>query len=419
MSVLKQLLEGLEKLSGRKVALVEAKIDDYRDLYVNKKQVVSEKEFSFLSSLDKHPYPHLPWLIKQYLKDKSKSGIRELKDAFEEFLVAKSTLVNKDINYYESIIDLRYALDTRESLIKQLDTASGVKKVMKEGNKGLYAIFTKEAAQQYGAGTRWCIAALSGNMFSSYDSHSIFYFFIDGDLEKQGERVYHKIACQVSTAKNPVKDENGNTLKDNSGNIVYKYSVTGVTYWDATDQPSSAPPMNMPDSFVDYIHTHGKDIELIQQFRLAQEKKKEKDEELKQQAAVLQKRVDKARSLQTWLELDKGIPKGFVVKEKEKITHSKIRSLYNLAEVEYLDLKDCTNLVDLGQLRKAKVLIIKNTGLETLGNLEEVTDFLDIRECRNLKSIGKLRNCPEVYIDQGHPMIEDFKKIGAEVVEIA
>lgn len=407
------LVEKLERITKSKVILKESKEDDYRDLYVTRKNLLSEKEFAGLLALDTAPFIYLPWIIKQYSKNKETKGIvKQIKDIVEQFKAMKQNLQNKDINYYETLIDLRYALDTNESLIKKLNNSEGVKKVAEEGNKFLYAIFTKKAAQKYGAGSRWCIAAQNGSMWGNYASNNIFYFYIDNDLEKQGDKTHYKYAIQVPIKTSEVKDKK-------TGETTTTFESSGrPTYWDATDRSHDKPPAGFPSAFSAYISRHSKDSSLIMDFKKTAEIKSKVDRSADLQTSRLKRKITKAQSLQTWLELEQGIPKGFTPIEKEKISNSNIKSLYNLQEVKYLDLTNCTSLKDLGSLHKAETLILKNTALETLGNLEEITEFLDVRMCPNLKDIGKLRSVGEVYIDSNHPLIPQLKTITQNVYEI-
>ncbi len=70
-----------------------------------------------------------------------------------------------------------------------------------------------------------------------------------------------------------------------------------------------------------------------------------------------------------------------------------IKTLGKLEKVGgYLDLRDCTSLIDLGKLeRVGKGLDLRNcTSLTSLGKLKRVGGLLNLEGCYSLKSLGKL-----------------------------
>jgi hypothetical protein len=118
------------------------------------------------------------WLVKSYINGEFKlEDISRIRGDIEKFFKFKSKIENKDLNNYKSIDDLYKAIEPfgdEEELEKSKKAAA---KDLKK-NEVEYLIDTPDfkalipkteaAACKYGAGTKWCTAGESNNMFQYY-----------------------------------------------------------------------------------------------------------------------------------------------------------------------------------------------------------------------------------------------------------
>ena len=130
---------------------------------------------------------YVEWLCRQYIQQKfrleDKNRVIEVLTRFEKI---KNRLEQKDINRY-NFHELQSLMDKHfEEVVLDVDakTVKGAK-VLYNGPLGQLSIpSTKAAACELGAGTKWCTAAKSNNMFAHYNSSGPLYIWKDKSGEK-------------------------------------------------------------------------------------------------------------------------------------------------------------------------------------------------------------------------------------------
>lgn len=110
----------------------------------------------------------------------------EVVELLEKFEKNLNRLKEKDINKY-FLRGLKKALDSlppSKNEVQSVLKTKGALKVFENEKCQIFKILTKEAAQIYGANTKWCISAKSSNYFDEYTNRGVaFYFIMIKDIE--------------------------------------------------------------------------------------------------------------------------------------------------------------------------------------------------------------------------------------------
>lgn len=131
----------------------------------------------------------LPWMVKQVSKG---ADVEHVKSVASRFAKDGSRLPNKDISSYSEIDELESALDAlgaskRSELIQ---AKSGAVKIFEDDACIVLRIDTKEAAQQYGKGTKWCITMQEKQHYETYKASNVLFYYalrkepLGDDLDK-------------------------------------------------------------------------------------------------------------------------------------------------------------------------------------------------------------------------------------------
>ena len=125
---------------------------------------------------------HTQWVLNQY----KKKTIRQedhprIRTALTNFETHKAKLPKRDINQYKSLSEIEDAVQphlgsagSRKQEKRQ--TKSGGADLIHDGPElTVHKLKTKEAACQYGAGTKWCTASRENNMFDYYNKDGPIY----------------------------------------------------------------------------------------------------------------------------------------------------------------------------------------------------------------------------------------------------
>jgi len=122
------------------------------------------------------------WVLELAKKGKwSEADGYETKKALEKFHKAKHILPEdkRDIGKFNSVYDLLKSLPAEKIKSRSETRKKGAEKVY-EDDKWLIVIpHTKEAAQLYGKGTKWCTSAVNENMFEEYYEDADLYININ------------------------------------------------------------------------------------------------------------------------------------------------------------------------------------------------------------------------------------------------
>jgi hypothetical protein len=147
----------------------------------------------------------LPWMIKQVSRGAHEEEVKSVVSRFFEY---EAMLPNKDINSYSKIDDLKSAIDalgpSKRSHLIQIK--SGAVKIFEDKNDLVLRIDTKEAAQQYGKGTKWCITMQDKHYYEEYVENNVLFYYVLKKREK-GDPTLQKVALAViRTDNNSVRE---------------------------------------------------------------------------------------------------------------------------------------------------------------------------------------------------------------------
>lgn len=190
-------VEFLEKTSGKKLQ-DRAKEDTKKEMSAN--EVLKE----LLKADPTKKQDFMVYISNMYLKKEFKlEDVSRIKKELETFLKVKNKLTNKDISSYKTLDQLYDTLapfagasedDLKSNKAKVKDLKSGAKYLINTPDFKIIVPETKEAACFYGANTRWCTAATTGNMFDHYNESGKLYIIIakqDGKDRKFQLHVEH------------------------------------------------------------------------------------------------------------------------------------------------------------------------------------------------------------------------------------
>jgi len=140
----------------------------------------------------------LPWMVKQVSKG---ADVEHVRSVASRFAKDGSRLKNKDINSYSEIDELETALDAlgASKRSETIQAKSGAVKIYEDDACTVLRIDTKEAAQQYGKGTKWCITMEKEQHYETYKSSNVLFYYV---LRKEplGNNL-DKVALAVSRDK--------------------------------------------------------------------------------------------------------------------------------------------------------------------------------------------------------------------------
>lgn len=358
-----------------------AKIDEYRARLVGDgpKQVTGA-QFKKITSLDVPPHPMVPWMVKLFLWLREREGkpnwgkddkdtMKMLETVIKDFKDVRHLLEHKDFNFYDYPTLLAEIADVRVAkLQKEINAIEGAKLMSEIGSKKLYLILTMEAAQKYGAGTRWCISATrSQSMWSSYTTmtsgghKSMFLFVLDTAPRVKDEE---KVAIQVGDIQVPSDDD----LKRGGRNKI----TYNIKFWNMIDNPFSD--YKMPNEFMDIIRDIIASKENFEDYLKLKGEKEKLAGKIKTQAIEAEQLQKKYADPAMYIMDDMNIPKTWennLVSEVDA-RFKKFTSLRNIKHGSILSLGFAEQIT-------------------SLGDLETVCDILDVRGCTNITEYKKLR----------------------------
>jgi len=131
-----------------------------------------------LASSDSTPTKKLlPWMVKQVSKG---ADVEHVRSVASRFAKDGSRLKNKDINSYSEIDELESALDSlgASKRSQEIQAKSGAVKIYEDDACVVLRIDTKEAAQQYGKGTKWCITMSEEQHYEEYKASNVLFYYV-------------------------------------------------------------------------------------------------------------------------------------------------------------------------------------------------------------------------------------------------
>jgi hypothetical protein len=145
----------------------------------------------------------LPWMVKQVSKGADVEHVRSVSSRFAK---DGSRLKNKDINSYSEIDELESALDAlgASKRSETIQAKSGAVKIYEDDACVVLRIDTKEAAQQYGKGTKWCITMEKQQHYEMYKASNVLFYYV---LRKEplGDDLDKVALAVIRDEKNAVK----------------------------------------------------------------------------------------------------------------------------------------------------------------------------------------------------------------------
>jgi hypothetical protein len=201
------------------VLLVEAKADTIKEKWKKKLFAGSSLTDGDVDTIIDHLNDHDPSPTKRYLEWMAKQMAAYVKDeedndggwngdlksdwwaVVERFDKARETMEQKDINAYASVDELRAALAQKpthsKSQLKKQTKLDGAVKLLEDEDHLFIYVTSKDAAVNYGSGTKWCITSKTERHFEKYDERGVrFYFLFQKKRPSTDPR--HKIAYAVS-----------------------------------------------------------------------------------------------------------------------------------------------------------------------------------------------------------------------------
>lgn len=188
----------------------------------------------------------LPWVVKMYSKGEFEyTDLGLVNNYLKDFVEKSHKLEKKDINSYKSLEELNNALkdikDVKGSREAKRDAKSSAEKVYEDDEWVIIAPHTKEAAIQYGKGTKWCTAALNANYFNQYYNKGKLYIIIN----KQNPSEKYQFHFETSSYMD-AKDQEidiSSFLEENPGIRKFfksirdfdKYKYTNWPWFDASE----------------------------------------------------------------------------------------------------------------------------------------------------------------------------------------
>jgi hypothetical protein len=362
--------------------LNESKIDQYKNTFVVDKQIIDQHTFDLFAAADEHPYVMLPWMVKVYsLLKERKNIVKEIINLSKQFKQYKHLLPNKDINYYDySTLLSELAKIKVDSLNKKIEKVEGAELVLDLGTKKLYKIYTMQAAQKYGAATRWCISAtMSQNAWDNYRHSNIFYFLIDS---KPSRKNCEKVAIQV---KKPDFSKRVRNLD--------------ITFWNSIDNEIA---YILPKAMQNYIESNLKNKDYVEQTDQIRKEKEKETRSIKNLIIKAEKEQNTVIDPAFYLKDNLDVPKDMLIRAVDvDLRLTNITSLRNLKIAKDLILLECQNLISLGQL-------------------ERIEHFGDFRGCANLKDFPRLQFVAEAYVDANtsQELKDKLKSVCQDIVEL-
>jgi hypothetical protein len=157
---------------------------------------------------------HTQWILNQYKAGKIRQEDHpRIKEALSNFETHKGKLSpeQRDINQYKSLSDVEDAVEphlgtttTSKRQEKKVIKSEGSDLVHNDEERGVtvHHIKTEQAACSYGAGTKWCTAGKTDNMFNHYNKNGPMFVIQHGGRKYQ----FHNASNQFMDEKdNPVK----------------------------------------------------------------------------------------------------------------------------------------------------------------------------------------------------------------------
>jgi len=157
-----------------------------------------------LASSDSTPTKKLlPWMVKQVSKG---ADVEHVRSVASRFAKDGSRLKNKDINSYSEIDELESVLDAlgASKRSETIQAKSGAVKIYEDDACVVLRIDTKEAAQQYGKGTKWCITMEKQQHYETYKASNVLFYYV---LRKEplGDDLDKVALVMIRDEKNVVK----------------------------------------------------------------------------------------------------------------------------------------------------------------------------------------------------------------------
>jgi len=171
--------------------LLEGRKDEFLSKYKEKFKPEDIKKIFLLSRDLSSNQKFLNFLGKVISPESINDDMVKAKIAIEKFIKYQKNLEVKDINQYDSLKDISYAISKHENKIRrEVKEIDGADVVYEDDRFTVVSPKTHEASCYYGAGSKWCTAAKSSDAhFMSYNRDGKLFYFLD-KKEKSGSRFY-------------------------------------------------------------------------------------------------------------------------------------------------------------------------------------------------------------------------------------
>ena len=170
------------------------------------------------------------WILNLAKQKKWKPGDSvETKDLLSKFNKHQKDLPveQRDINRYTSISELYNTLKPYLGIKSRSERKSGAEKVYEDNEWLIIIPHTEEAACYYGANTKWCTAAMKGNMFDYYNGKGLLYINVYKPRNEKYQFHFEERQFMDEEDK-PIQP---NTLPWTEGALAYYKSINKDVYF--------------------------------------------------------------------------------------------------------------------------------------------------------------------------------------------
>ena len=178
-----------------------SEIASLKDVYEKYYSGISYDDFDIIVHMDPTSGPdkmgkYSKWLLTIYQKGAfTPQNFLKVKQYLEFYNKFINRIEKKDINQIKSVEELKSIVKpfmensnqpTSKTMALKTTKSNGAMKVYEDERWVVIVPFTKDAAIQYGKGTKWCTSAIKDNRFDYYINKGNLYILID----KVGKRKY-------------------------------------------------------------------------------------------------------------------------------------------------------------------------------------------------------------------------------------
>lgn len=186
------------------ILIKEGRKEDLRKKYIKGMDPVVLDWILNISDLADFNHKYTDFVLKTLPKDSEEleDDVQSTIDAIKDFDKYQSQLEKKDINQYNSYLELEKALYPVRVKEKEKELEKQVDKIYEDDKFLVVRPKTLEASCKYGSNTKWCTTSRTGDHFQRYTTGSQSLYYIINKANSKNEN-YSKIAIHFDNSGNP------------------------------------------------------------------------------------------------------------------------------------------------------------------------------------------------------------------------